>query len=102
MWCREIEKAKQQHYHYALIIDGHKVNHPELVNKKAKEIWRQLDGSEFFPEHCFYNLKRNDYESKQDAIYPISYLAKTRGKGYKPDQTKNYSVSRIKHKKGTL
>ena len=23
IWCRELETAKQQHYHYALIIDSH-------------------------------------------------------------------------------
>jgi hypothetical protein len=95
-WCRELEKAKQQHYHYALIIDGHKVNYPDEVNKKVKEIWRQLDGSEYFPKNCYYNVKRNDYGAIQAVIWRISYLAKARGKGYKPDQTKNYGTSRIK------
>jgi|TARA_R110001583_G_scaffold2782_2_gene19466 hypothetical protein len=96
MWCRELETAKQQHYHYALMIDGHKVNYPIEVNSKVKELWRQLDGSEYFPKNCYYNVKRDDYESIQDAIWRISYLAKARGKGYKPDQTKNYGTSRIK------
>lgn len=95
MWCRELETSKKQHYHYALLLDGHKINYPEEVNKKVKDIWRQLDGSEYFPEHCYYNIKRNDYESIQAAIWRISYLAKTRGKGYKPQQTKNYGTSRI-------
>ncbi|MBA6377687.1 MULTISPECIES: inovirus-type Gp2 protein [unclassified Colwellia] len=99
MWCREIETAKKQHYHYALIIDGHKVNFPYEVTNKVKELWRQLDGSEYFPDNCYYNVKRDDYESIQDAIWRISYLAKARGKGYKPDQVKNYGTSRIKLKK---
>ncbi|MFQ3191920.1 MAG: hypothetical protein ACI936_003071 [Paraglaciecola sp.] len=100
MWCRELETAKKQHYHYALVIDGHKVNYPYEVTNKVKEVWRQLDGSEFFPDNCncYYNVKRNDYETIQDAIWRISYLAKARGKGYKPDQTKNYGTSRIKPK----
>lgn len=96
MWCRELETAKLQHYHYALIIDGHKVNYPIEINAKVKEIWRQLDGSEYFPNNCYYNIKRSDYKSIQDAIWRISYLAKARGKGYKPDKTKNYGTSRIK------
>ena len=96
MWCRELETAKQQHYHYALIIDGHKVNYSLEVNNKVKELWRQLDGSEYFPKNGYYNVKRYDYDSIQDAIWRISYLAKARGKGYKPDQTKNYGTSRIK------
>jgi hypothetical protein len=107
MWCRELETAKKQprnsqetakkqHYHYALIIDGHKVNFPYEVTNKVKELWLQLDGSEYFPHNCYYNVKRDDYESIQDAIWRISYLAKARGKGYKPDQVKNYGTSRIK------
>jgi hypothetical protein len=77
------------------VIDGHKVNYPHEVTSKVKEIWRQLDGSEYFPKNCYYNVKRDDYESIQDVIWRISYLAKARGKGYKPDQTKNYGTSRI-------
>jgi urease gamma subunit len=95
IWCRELETAKQQHYHYALIVDGHKVNYPSEINDKVKELWRQLDGSAYFPDNCYYNIKRNDYDSIQAAIWRISYLAKARGKGYKPDQTKNYGTSRI-------
>jgi hypothetical protein len=80
------------------MIDGHKVNYPYDVTNKVKEIWQQLDGSEYFPDNCYYNIKRNDYESIQGAIWRLSYLAKARGKGYKLDQTKNYAVSRIKPK----
>ena len=95
-WCRELETAKQQHYHYTLMIDGHKVNYPYEVTNKIKEICQQLDSSEYFPDNCYYNIKRNDYGSIQDAIWRISYLAKARGKGYKPDQIKNYGTSRLK------
>ena len=98
IWCRELETAKQQHYHYALIIDGHKVNYPHEITNKVKELWRQLDGSEYFPDRCYYNIKRDDYESIQMAIWRISYLAKARGKGYKQEQIKNYGTSRIKLK----
>jgi hypothetical protein len=96
MWCRELETAKQQHYHYALLVDGHKINHSFEINNKVKELWRQLEGSEYFPDNCYYNVKRGDFETIQAAIWRISYLAKARGKGYKPDQTKNYGTSRVK------
>lgn len=96
IWCRELETAKQQHYHYALILDGHKVRHPIEILTKIKEIWeKHLDGSEFTPKNCYYNLLRDDYESIQKAVWRISYLAKARGKGYKPNQTKNHNTSRI-------
>jgi hypothetical protein len=65
IWCRELETAKQQHYHYALMIDGHKVNYPYEITNKIKELWRQLDGSEYFPKNCYYNVKRDDYETIQ-------------------------------------
>jgi hypothetical protein len=96
LWCREQEKAKQQHYHYALIVDGHKVNFPYEITKQISELWSQLDGSVYFPDNCYYNIRRDDYDSIQASIWRISYLAKARGKGYKPDQTKNYGTSRIK------
>ena len=99
IWCREIETSKQQHYHYVLMLNGHKVRHPKSILNKARDIWdNQINGSEFTPKNCYYNLKREDYDSIQPAIYRISYLAKVRGKGYKPSQTKNYGTSRLKHR----
>lgn len=98
-WCREIETQKYQHYHYVLIVDGHKIRHPYEILPKVKEIWEvYLRGSEFTPKNCYYNVKRGDHKTLQTAIYRISYLAKSRGKGYKPAQTKNYGTSRIKQK----
>jgi len=99
IWCRELETAKQQHYHYVLMLDGHKVRNPIIILPKVKKLWEdELGGSEFTPKNCFYNLIRGDYDSIQSAIWRISYLAKARGKGYKPSQTKNHRTSRIKHK----
>ncbi len=96
-WCREIETAKQQHYHYVLMVNGHMVRHPIEILLKIKEIWEQhLNHSlEYTPKNCYYNIYRNDFKSIQGAIYRISYLAKARGKDYKPPQTKNYGTSRI-------
>tara|TARA_R110001592_G_scaffold360339_1_gene668546 strand:+ start:3466 stop:4041 length:576 start_codon:yes stop_codon:yes gene_type:complete len=101
IWCRELETAKRQHYHYVLMVNGHKVRHPIEILLKIKEIWEQhLNHSlEYTPKNCYYNLERGNFESIQGAIYRISYLAKARGKGYKPAQTKNYGTSRVKFNK---
>lgn len=100
-WTRELEKAKQQHYHYALMIDGHKVRYPKEINSKIDSLWKSMDCPQpFFPDNCFYNIHRDDYSSIQDAIKRLSYLAKARGKGFKPDQTKNHGTSRIKPRSG--
>ena len=96
IWCRELERAKRQHYHYALMIDGAKVNYPNSITKKVIQIWSELSGSAYVPKNCYYTLKRDCLESQQEAIYRISYLAKARGKGYKDAQAKNYGASRIK------
>ena len=90
------EKKKHQHYHYALILDGHKVKNPSAILDKVRDIWQYMDGSDWRPKDCYYNVKRGDVESLQDAIWRVSYLAKGRGKGYKPAQTKNYGTSRIR------
>jgi len=96
-WVREKEKAKQQHYHYVLMIDGHKVQYSDLIQKKVIKIWTEItDGNTcWIPKHPFYNVARNDSDSLQEAVYRISYLAKVRGKGFRPPQTKDYSTSRI-------
>jgi hypothetical protein len=94
LWVREQEKAKQQHYHYVLILNGSKVRSPYEIQDWIKEIWEFQDGT------CqwagFHNLNRNEEEDIQKASYHLSYLAKPRGKGYRPSQTKDFGSSRIK------
>lgn len=97
-WVREMEKAKQQHYHYLLILDGNKVQHPDIVQKIITDTWQFEGGRHWKPKNCYYNIARDQHEQLQNAIFRLSYLAKGRGKGYKPSQTKNYSTSRIKPK----
>ena len=36
-------------------------------------------------------------EKRLEAINRVSYLGKTRGKGYRPKQSKDYGSSRLKH-----
>lgn len=100
MWCREKATSDCQHYHYALMTDGNKINQSKNINSKIKQLLKTLPEfrAVYFPEHCYYNIKRHDYESIQDAIWRISYLAKprTKGKCSRPPQTKDYGTSRIK------
>ena len=93
VWVREKEKAKAQHYHCAIYLNGNKIRHPGLIQHWIKEIWSQLEGSS---NHWagYHNINRGDMEAIQNAIYHISYLAKTRGKGYRPTQTKDYGWAR--------
>ena len=94
VWVRELEKAKQQHYHVVLILNGNKIRNPYYVHEKGREIWTELRGTSYhFSKH--HHFHRDNHDSICEAFYYISYLAKARGKGYKPQRTKNYGANKI-------
>ena len=107
VWVREVETVKTQHYHVALFLDGNKIQHPSALLQLIKAKWYK-HGRPWIPkkEHvdddgCFYYIDKKNLNFKEQrgkAIYRLSYLGKTRGKGYKDIQAKNYSVSRLKIK----
>lgn len=97
-WVREQEKSKQQHYHCVLILDANKIGYPYKLNEFIIEMGNTHNVAPWIPKNCYYRFKRNQTDIKQGAIWRISYLAKSRGKGYKPTQVKNYSSSRVKIK----
>lgn len=97
VWAREYHgKGKGQHYHLALLLDGNKIRYPSKINDIIKTSWeRPLSGYSLgYIKRPFYLV--NNEEVEQKAIYRLSYLAKTRGKGNRPPQTKDYQCSRMK------
>lgn len=94
-WVREQETALAQHYHYALFLDGKKVDYPSNILKMVSKVWQDMAGSAFTPKNCYYNTCRDDFKVMQRVIYRISYFAKARGKDKRPPQTKDYATSRI-------
>lgn len=95
-WVREQEKAEKQHYHLALILDGNKIQNPRKLNEIIREKWLPR-GSIHIPDNCFYYIdKYNMSVERLKAIYRASYMAKTRGKQYRPSQTKGFYCSRLK------
>lgn len=97
-WVREQETAPAPHYHYVLFLDGNKVRHSKKVLPLIREVWENMSGSYFVPKRCYYHFHRSDEARIRKLIYRISYLAKGRGKGNRPPQTKDSSPSRIKQK----
>ncbi|MEI8671543.1 inovirus-type Gp2 protein [Vibrio sp. SA48] len=96
-WGREMEKAKQQHYHYALFLDGKQIRHPGTLLDIIQEKWMFAGGGHAHtPKNSYYNVEKNDFQKKQDVIYRLSYQAKERGKWYRAIQAKNYGTNRIK------
>jgi len=96
-WCREFEHANQQHYHMAFFLEGRKIRAPEYLYQILQDAWLDIGGGHFHMAG-YHMVERNDWQTKQDAIYHLSYHAKKRGKGtgYRPAQTKDYGLSRLK------
>jgi len=96
IWARELERAKTQHYHCAFFIDGDVLQYPSKLLQQIKAKWFK-NGHCQKPDNCFYYIeKKNLEEERAKAIYRLSYLAKTRGKGHRNPQAKDYQTSRLK------
>jgi len=94
IWVREMESAKQQHYHFALFLDGRKVWHHKGLADSIRHI---VKNSKAFTKAQFTGFHQvTDETTLRDAIFHTSYFAKTRGKGYRDEQAKDYATSRLK------
>ena len=97
LWAREQERAKQQHYHLLLLLDGDKVQHPSALIQRIEALWQGLGQPKpFTPINCYRMVARGDLDAFKQVFYRASYLAKVRGKGYRDQAAKDYSASRLK------
>jgi len=105
VWVRERETTKHQHYHFSLWIDGNKIQHPKKLLAHIMQKWEEIDPSNHHMpsiKNPFYFIGNKEElinpNSKADKglVYRLSYLAKVRGKGYRPEQVKDFSTSRVK------
>lgn len=103
LWVREIEKAKGQHYHMVLFLDGDKIQHPQALAHLLKKLWEAKTGQTIsYVKNSFYYVTNPDQLSAfKGPIERLSYLAKERGKGYRLPQAKDYQASRLKSKQPT-
>lgn len=95
-WVRERERAKAQHYHWVLFLDGNLIRHSSRINELIKSAWENATGAYHMPviKRPFYFGEAS--QIAEDVIYRVSYLAKARGKGYRADQAKDFQCSRMK------
>ena len=95
LWVREQEKAKGQHYHLTLMLDGRKMRHPKRLLDKIESLAQGWDWPKpFTPKSCFVDVRSSDELAYSRAFYRSSYLAKARGKGYGGKLAKSFSASR--------
>ena len=97
-WCREMEKAKQQHYHFMIMLDGKAIRHSDTLFNILSQHWEKAShgGKAWMPKNCFGNILEAAFDEKQKLIDRVSYQAKGRGKGYRDSQAKDYNTSRLK------
>ena len=98
VWVRELERAKTQHYHCVLFLDGDRIQHPSKLIKRIKETWFDNGHMPVIQNPYYFLDKNNHQEMRGEVIDRVSYLAKTRGKGYRSPQAKDYQTSRLKLK----
>ncbi|MGR5323406.1 YagK/YfjJ domain-containing protein [Vibrio sp. DNB22_17_1] len=95
-WVREMEKAKQQHYHFAVLLDGKKIRYPDALLDLVQLKWMLVGGGHVHtPKNCYCMIEKNAFQDKQEVIYRLSYFAKERGKGHRTQQAKDYGMSRL-------
>ena len=95
-WVREMERDKTHHYHVALFIDGDVIRTSQRLLRAIRAKWFKY-GHCPVVEHPYYFIDKHNLEDeRKEVIKRLSYLAKTRGKGYRNSQAKDYSTSRLK------
>lgn len=107
VWVRECERKKSQHYHCVLYLDGHVIQHPAKLRQLIADTWAALAGIRaddgkpwnhvYFPANGHYDIAggASGAETKADLIYRVSYMAKTRGKGYRKPTANDFSSSNL-------
>jgi len=94
-WCREQGNAKQQHYHMAIFLEGRKLRGTFSLFPIIQDTWWFVKGGHMVKVN-YRMVFRGDFESRQEVIYHLSYLAKMNTKGNRAIQTKDYACSRLK------
>ncbi|WP_341708109.1 inovirus-type Gp2 protein [Halopseudomonas sp.] len=95
-WVREINKAKNAHYHCWIMVDRHKIKFAGMYKDRSGlagkiiEIWKRLSGGGHIqpPEtnQGGLNVRQEYPDEANEAFYAISYLAKRRGKNYSKEK----------------
>ncbi|WP_024608662.1 inovirus-type Gp2 protein [Pseudoalteromonas sp. TAB23] len=75
--ARERNASSNHHYHLAVLLSGHKINHSHKLTHQLKHAWESQGlGSASFVKHPYYVMQRGNKQSVGPAIYRLSYLTK--------------------------
>ena len=106
-WVREQNLSEHPHYHFLVLQDGHKIQSPYKLFKKAEQLWGSTIGCDpkGLIDHCNKdeegNKRRNGAvhkrgERPEDVDRQLAYMAKQYSKGKPKDGIRNFGVSRRK------
>ena len=94
-WVREQGAFDPQHYHFALVMDGRYIQHPHHLQEEIQAICIELEGAPHWSRYHRIDRHSENYcKAIQQASYHLSYLAKVRTKGNRPNKVRDYSASR--------
>ena len=94
-WCREQHKSEKHHYHYILLLEGHKKNSPINLQKIIFNTWYSL-GQSSISWRAFHNITRLKDEKLNHAIFHASDITKAATKGQASAYTNDFQCSRLK------
>lgn len=94
VWVREQETVKKQHYHVFIAVDGQKVWFKDGFTEMIKEMVFRSDYFTSVSLASFHQV--DDQRSFKEMIYHASYLAKTRGKGWRHERANDFGGSQLR------
>ncbi|MCL1143705.1 YagK/YfjJ domain-containing protein [Shewanella gaetbuli] len=74
--AREQHQSNIQHYHLALMLSGHKIQHPNKILELIQIDWEKLGGKVALVDNPFNVMLRGNKASVKHTIYRLTYLAK--------------------------
>jgi len=75
--AREKNTSSNQHYHLAILLSGHKINHSSKLTSQIKKAWESQGlGYAKLVDHPYHLMLRGNKLSIEPALYRLSYLTK--------------------------
>ncbi|EGR0550174.1 inovirus Gp2 family protein [Vibrio cholerae] len=104
-WVREQNNALSQHYHMAVMVNGHKCQSSKLIDLATQAYWENLnpDNFSFKVRNRIYRIRNDDGGHELRAVrMRLSYMAKKEGKSQFAKNTHIFGSSHIQQKVATL